>query len=159
MCSCKQTGRMFQSLVWKRVLSNCFTQAPSAWLSWCISQLLAPRLLSTAQMLPRKREGKRESFRQTIHNRLGSDLRLTDANWNNSSGFNIQNYLALEQGCWDLTLAERVQSLGALRIQKLRLRRPCAAMDCRIPLSQMPEKVFFRSTLLCHPNGNIQAEW
>lgn len=36
----------------------CFTQPPSAQLSWCVSQLLAPRLLSIVQMLPWSWEGK-----------------------------------------------------------------------------------------------------
>lgn len=57
MCLCKQTGRMFESLVWKTVLSDCFTQALSAWFSRCFSQLLGPRLLSITQMLPWSLEG------------------------------------------------------------------------------------------------------
>lgn len=145
MCLCKQTGRMFESLVWKTVLNDCFTQALSAWFSWCVSQLLAPRLLSIAQMLPRSFRGKsNESFRQSVHNRLGSDLRLSDADWNNS-GFKIQNYLALEPGSWDLTLAKRIQALAALRIQSLRPRGLCADMGLQNPSPTDARKSFFKT--------------
>lgn len=74
------------------------------------------------------------------------------------TGFKTQDYLALEPGSWELALARRIQPSRALRIWILGVREFCSATGLQnLPPTAARKSFLFRLTVLCHPNGYIQA--
>lgn len=132
---------MVEALVWKPVLNDYAAVFHTATLSSAFMMRFTASgskiIINSPDAASKLRGKSNESFRQTVHNRPGPGLRLTDANWNNSTAYKIENYLALEPGSWVLTLAKRAQSPAELMIQILRLWGPC-----RILLPQCQQKVF-----------------
>lgn len=137
VCLCRQTGGMVEALDWKPVLNDCAAVFHLGTLSSVFMMRFTASgskiVINSPDAASELRGKNNESFRQTIHNRPGSDLSLTVANWNNSTGFKIPNYLASEPGSWALMLAKRIQSLGALKIQSPGPGGPCSTTGLQSP--------------------------
>lgn len=139
----------------------CFTKALSAWFSWCVSQLLGPRLLSIVQMLPWSWEGKIMSLSDrpsTIGQVLISGSLTQIETTQQALKFKIIWLWSQVAESWVWLKGYNPCECWGSRAQGRE--DPAPPWDYRIPLPQLPGKSFlFRSTLLCHPNGHIQAAW